>query len=103
MKLLTKELEQKMPALYAQDGKGKEAIVYIKFFFPASPATWYATEYDKTERIFFGWADMTGTDGEFGYFALEGLEEVVGRMGLKIERDMSFKPKTLGECLATKA
>ena len=34
MKLLTKELEKKLPALYAQDGKGDKATAYVKFFYP---------------------------------------------------------------------
>ena len=31
-KLLTSATEKKMPALYEQDGKGSEAVVYAKFF-----------------------------------------------------------------------
>ena len=34
-KLLTKAIATKVPALYAQDGKGMEAIAYVKFFTPA--------------------------------------------------------------------
>lgn len=103
MMLLTKENKKSLPALYAQDGKGKEATVFVKFFYPAGAATWYATEYDPEEKIFFGWADLTGSTGEFGYFALSELESFTGAMGLKIERDMHFEPKTLAECLATRA
>ena len=44
MKLLTKELKNKIPPLYAQDGKGLEAIVYVKFFNPCGGETWYITE-----------------------------------------------------------
>ena len=32
MKLLTKELQKKLPPLYSQDGKGDDAIAYAKFF-----------------------------------------------------------------------
>jgi len=32
MKLLTKELVKKLPRLYAQDGKGMNAIAFVKFF-----------------------------------------------------------------------
>ena len=53
MKLLTKELEKKLPALYAQDGKGKDAVAYAKFFHPFSNWTWYATEFDGAD-LFFG-------------------------------------------------
>ena len=31
MKLLTKELQKKLPPLYSQDGKGDDAIAYAKF------------------------------------------------------------------------
>ena len=53
MKLLTKELEKKLPSLYEQDGKGDEAIAYAKFFDPCGSWTWYATEYDPKTREFF--------------------------------------------------
>ena len=52
MKLLTKELEKKLPSLYEQDGKGDEAIAYAKFFDPCGSWTWYATEYDPKTREF---------------------------------------------------
>ena len=44
MNLLTKQIRSELPKLYAQDGKGDEAIVYVKFFTPDSNWTWYATE-----------------------------------------------------------
>jgi len=42
MKLLTKEIANKLPALYSQDGKGGETIAYVKYFTPDSSWTWYA-------------------------------------------------------------
>ena len=33
----------------------------------------------------------------YGYFSLSDLEEAVGPWGLKIERDMHFKPCKLGD------
>ena len=47
MKLITKELEKKLPSLYAQDGKGDEAIAYAKFFDPCGSWNLYVTEYDR--------------------------------------------------------
>ena len=44
---------------------------------------------------FFGL--VYGHEREFGYFLLSELEEVRGPMGLPIERDLHFKPKTLAE------
>lgn len=97
MKLMTKELEKKIPALYAQDGKGKEAIAYAKFFTPDSNWTWYVTEYDPEERLCFGLVD--GFEKELGYFSLNELEAVKGPLGLNIERDRSFTPTPLKELM----
>ena len=95
MKLLTKELEAKLPPLYSQDGKGDEAIALVKFFTPDSSWTWYATEYDPNERVFFGLVD--GLEKELGYFRLDELESVKGPLGLSIERDIYFEPTRLYE------
>lgn len=93
MKLLTKELEAKLPPLYSQDGKGYEALAYVKFFTPDSSWTWYATEYDPKERICFGLVE--GFERELGYFSLDELESVKGALGLSIERDLFFEPTRL--------
>jgi len=103
MKLLTEELRRKLPPLYSQDGKGGKAVVYIKYFTPSSGWTWLATEgepvLDESQKEvdykFFGL--VFGHEREFGYFLLSELEEVRGPMGLPIERDLWFKPKTLQE------
>jgi len=95
MKLLTEEIKKKLPALYSQDGKGDKAIAYVKFFTPDSSWTWWATEYDPNEKVFFGL--VQGLETELGYFALEELEGVRGPLGCSIERDIYFKPTTLGE------
>jgi len=44
---------------------------------------------------FFGLVD--GLEREFGYVLLSELEEARGPLGLPIERDLWFKPKTLAE------
>ncbi|MGD0572901.1 MAG: DUF2958 domain-containing protein [Sedimentisphaerales bacterium] len=103
MKLLPKEIRETLPPLYAQDGKGSKAIVYVKFFTPSSSWTWYATEGEsvldesgkEVDFRFFGLVD--GHEKEFGYFVLSELEEVRGPMGFPIERDLHFKPKTFEE------
>jgi hypothetical protein len=98
MKLLTKEIEANIPALYCQDGQGDNAVVYVKFFCPWNKWTWYGTEYDPEERMFFGYV-FNGADGELGYFSLDELESVRGPFGLKIERDRYFGTPKLGEVL----
>jgi hypothetical protein len=102
MKLLTKAIEKKIPALYSQDGLGMKAIVHAKFF--AGAATWYITEYDG-EDTFFGWADLGHGPGcaELGYISKSELENFslpyFGGFGQKIERDRYFDPKPLEDCI----
>ena len=92
MKLLTKALREQLPPLYAQDGRGGKAIVYVKYFIAGW--TWYATEYDGDDT-FFGL--VIGHEKELGYFSLSELQQVKGPMGLPIERDLYFKPTPLEE------
>jgi len=94
MKLLTREIRRKLPPLYAQDDKGGKAVVHVKFFTPSSNWTFYATEFNGKDT-FFGLVD--GFEKELGYFSLSELESVRGPMGLAIERDLYWKPKTLEE------
>ena len=84
-----------MPLLYSQDGLGGEAIVHAKFFTPWSDWTWYATEYDPVERIFFGF--VVGFESELGYFSLDEMEAIRGPLGLEIERDLHWPPRPLKE------
>lgn len=96
MKLLTKEILEKLPKLYTQEEKGLDAIAIVKFFTPDSNWTWYATEFDG-EDLFFGLVE--GFEKEIGYFRLSELQSVKGALGLPIERDIYFKPKTLRELM----
>jgi len=103
MKLLTKELRGKLPRLYSQDSKGGKAVAYLKLFTPSSSWSWYATEGEsvldeqsrEVDYRFFGLVD--GHCKELGYFSLSELESVNGPMGLPIERDLHWNPKTLEE------
>lgn len=87
---------RQIPALYAQDGKGEEAIAYAKYF--AGGWTWYATEMDPDEFLCFGktYSPME-PDGELGYFSLEEIAPVRVGFGF-VERDTSFKPTALKNC-----
>lgn len=103
MKLLTQEIRKKLPPLYAQDGKGGKAIAYLKLFTPDSGFTWWITEGgpikdkngNEVDFHFFGLVE--GQFNELGYVSLKELEEVRGPMGLPIERDLHWQPKTLEE------
>lgn len=94
MKLLTKEIRNKLPKIYSQEKKGDDAIAFVKFFTPDSNWTWYATEFDG-EDTFFGL--IKGFETELGYFSLQELQKTLGPLGLKIERDIYWSPKTLRE------
>lgn len=96
MKLLTKSIEASLPRLYETESLGEHALARVKFFTPWSSWTWYATEYDPTDRMFFG--KVIGQFTEMGYFLLDQLEEISGPGGLNVERDLWFTPKPLKEC-----
>ena len=55
MKLLTKKISNKIPNLYEQEGKGEDAMVYVKFFLPGTRWTWYATEFNTRDIFLVGW------------------------------------------------
>ena len=95
MKFITKEILDKIPPLYSQESKGEEAIVHVKWFTPDSSWTWYATELDPDTNQAFGL--VVGHDTELGYFNLNELQSIRGLMGLPVERDLYFQPKTLAE------
>ena len=92
--------------LYSQDGKLGEALVILKFFFPAGAATWYVTEGNvitegtEGEDIeFFGYVSglVPGGD-ELGYFQLSEIRDVY-KAGLFIERDSYWTPIPLREAV----
>ena len=90
MKLLTKEILKKVPALYAMDGKKPEDVpVIAKFFTPWADWTWFMTEYDPESGNAFGY--VKGNYPEMGYFNIPELIAIRGPAGLGIERDINFK------------
>ena len=97
MKLLTKEIRKKLPALYSQEHLGSKAVAVVKFFTPSSSWTWWATEGSEQDGDFIFFGLVEGHERELGYFSLSELEKVRGPLGLKIERDLYWQPKTLEE------
>lgn len=97
-KMMTAELRKALPALYSQDGKGDDAVVYVHYFSPYSGWDWYGMEFDGTDE-FFGL--VRGFDTELGYFSLMELSEAKVQIGSllmpAVERDLYWTPKTLGE------
>ncbi len=94
MKLLTKAIEKQLPALYANE-EVEDSKLIVKFFTPDSNWTWWASEFDPEQRLFFGLVD--GLEREWGYFSLDELESARGPLGLKIERDMWWTPVKASE------
>jgi hypothetical protein len=94
MELLDTESRALLLPLYANEPRGLQAVAPVKFFTPDSGWTWYPTEFDGND-LFFGL--VSGLEVELGYFTLSELEEVRGPLGLPIERDLYFHPKTLAE------
>ena len=100
MKLLTKEIKEKLPALYAQENE-KDPMVYIKYFDPVGSWTWYVTEGEERNGDFLFFGYVIGFEAELGYFTLSQLElakrGVSGKVALPIERDLYFTPCRLSE------
>jgi hypothetical protein len=93
MPLLPPHIQAVLPPIGSQEQLGLNATVHVKFFTPDANWRWYASEYDAQDRLFFGL--VAGFEVELGYFSLDELESVHGPLGLPIERDVNFTPKTL--------
>lgn len=69
----------------------------LKLFCPWGAATWLITERKlgavPEETILFGLCDLGFGEPELGYVALQELIELRGPAGLRVERDLNFKPK----------
>jgi hypothetical protein len=97
MTLLTKELLDRFAVIGSQEGEA-DPIIIAKFFNPTGAGTWYATEYDPTEKIFFGYVSIFGDEcDEWGYFSVAELEDFHGHFNLGIERDIHFGEKRFSE------
>ena len=102
MKLLPREIRKKLPPLYSQDGKGGKTVAHLKLFTPDNSFSWFLTEgspitKDGREIDFQFFGLVEGPCKELGYVNLSELETVRGSLGLPIERDLYWKPKTLEE------
>lgn len=99
MMMLTKEILKNLPALYSQENN-PDPIVQVKFFTPWTSWSWFITEYSPDEKLFFGFVTSgMCPEGELGYTSLEEMEEIRGPGGLKIERDLHFRPCKLSEVM----
>jgi len=100
MQLMTKELEKRFAEVGRQEDE-KDPLIIAKFFNPSGAGTWFASEYNPEERIFFGYASIHGDhNDEWGYFSLSELENVkLPPFGLGVERDLHFGEKKASEVI----
>lgn len=95
MELMNDEVRAALPPLYANENKSlAETMATVKFFTPWSNWTWYATEFDG-EDTFFGL--VNGFEMELGYFSLSELASVVGPLGMMVERDLGWEPRSVAD------
>ncbi|HYC90601.1 MAG TPA: DUF2958 domain-containing protein [Thermoanaerobaculia bacterium] len=91
--------------LGSQDGRGMDAVVVVKYFFPAGRYTLYVTEAETCDddvRLFGYCLSPFGEDcDEWGYASLNELRSTRVR-GLSIERDLHFPiaERTVRQALA---
>ena len=96
MKLMTKELQEKLPPLYSQEKLGGKAVVHVKFFTPDSSWTFWATEFDPKQGLFLGLVE--GHQRELGYFSLAELRSTTETTnGEPLARDGRFPRRRLAE------
>jgi hypothetical protein len=62
----------------------------VKFFNPAGPATWLASELAPDGDTLFGLADLGFGCPELGIFSLRELSSIYLPFGLRIEQDLHF-------------
>jgi len=97
---VNRNIEQ-IPPLYAQDGKGKNAIAYLHYF--NSSSDWYITELDKNTLEGFGFTILNGDtqNAEFGYIPLTMFTEKKASY-FDLNLDLNFIPRPLNNIFLNK-
>ena len=102
MKLITKEIENKLSGIGETDGKGLENIKPpLKLFNPSGAGTWYIWEYDG-EDLMYGICELL--EKELVYVSFQELKSLkLPPFGLGIERDSGWSGnKTAAEIMEGK-
>ena len=103
MNLLNKTLKYQLMCNWrANSESGLDTIDHkpvVKFFTPDANATWLFTELNPAdEDTLFGLCDLGQGFPELGYASLVEIENLRGRLGLPVERDLHFEAdKTLSQ------
>ncbi|MGI6448850.1 MAG: DUF2958 domain-containing protein [Desulfitobacteriia bacterium] len=107
IKLITKELEKKLPNIGKSTPKG-DPICLIKLFNPCGAGTWWIAEKEKDGDLLYGIAEIF--EREIGYFSLSEIEALQcpgailingykKRFSLPVERDLYFDPTPMSEIM----
>jgi len=103
LKLLPYVIRENLPILGSQQSMGGKAQVLARWFTPDGSHAWYITEgsarRDKEGRavdyLLFGL--VVGQGKRLDYFWLSDLANGGSPTGLVVQRDLHWRPKTLGE------
>ena len=79
---MIKDLLKNAAELYAQDGKGKKAVVYLVLE-GVNGWKWYITEYSKKDNLAFGY--VQGYENEWGYIDIEEIQQNIDKGYIYIE------------------
>lgn len=89
MKLITKDIEQKL--LANGRNRGQDHPPVVKIFNPIGSATWLLSEIDE-DGILFGLCDLGMGSPELGSVSLSELQNFRNNLtGLGLERDLFFE------------
>ena len=97
-KLMTKELGETIPTLYANENAPDydAVLAHVKLFSPYNGWTWFITEWEAETGLCFGL--VQGFETELGYFSLDELAEATVFGGVPaVERDLYWEATILGE------
>lgn len=96
MKLLTQEIRAILPTLYSTEHiTTADKIAVCKFFL--GNWTWFVCEAGAGDEADLLFGFVVGFEAEWGYFNVQELESVRGPLGLRVERDLHFKPCSMRE------
>jgi len=76
-----------------------DPLVIAKYFNPVGAQTWYMTEFDPQDEIFF-WFVTWMPFPEWGTIALSDFIGLDLKWGMKIERDLHFTPIPFSEAVS---
>lgn len=94
---LPAEIREILPTLYSQENirdsrQRANPLVILKLFLPGTGGTWYVSEGEPEGDDFTFFGLTVGLEPEFGYISLNELSTVKSNLGLRVERDLHFRP-----------